>query len=195
MVGGWLSPSHDAYLQPKAAALGTIGLSAGFRLEVARRALADDTLIAAASWEADQEWFVDFDTVTDALRSTVADGPLMGDALGGLPTPSVFYCCGTDHAERCGLYQGMNVVVVPRAGEQAGAENPARSVFVAEPAAGELAAFSSTKVRAAIAAEDSEYVESALSAAAAAFLLRPSLEEYERFDEDYAQLGVARPDA
>jgi len=35
VLGAWLSPSHDEYLQPKAMCLRTIGLSAPFRVELA----------------------------------------------------------------------------------------------------------------------------------------------------------------
>ena len=38
VVGAYLSPSHDAYVQPKAKGLGTFGFSSGFRLAIARKA-------------------------------------------------------------------------------------------------------------------------------------------------------------
>ena len=63
----------------------------------------------------------------------------------------MFYACGTDHAARCGLYDlgrfgaDVGVVVVPREGERPEAER--EGVYVAEPAPGDVKAFSSTKIR------------------------------------------------
>ena len=105
-------------------------------------------------------------------------------------TPSVFYACGSDLAENCSLYFGMSeplgVVVVPREGEHIEKECPDKNVFVAEPAGGELASFSSTKVRAALDAQDTEYLSKALSPEAATFLLNPGPADLERFSDDYA---------
>jgi len=190
VTGMWLSPSHDRYLLPKAKSLGTIGLSAGFRLEVARQATEDDPLIAVGAWESQQpgQW-PDFPIVTLELENELAKFD---------PRPVVFYACGTDHAQKCSLYHGMSlgtvgIVVVPRSGDIAQQENPERRVFVAEPAAGEVASFSSTRVRAAIAANDYDSVAQCMSGKAAALLLRPSLETYSAFASDFAQLGVSMP--
>jgi len=127
----------------------------------------------------------------------------------------IFYACGTDHAERCGLYNGLppgpgrdvGVVVVPRQGEEPRREKPKRLVFVAEPAPGKVAGFSSTKVRQALAActsrrvshETSEgelhsrhamssaaaesYISSAMSPEAAQVLLHPTERHFELFPE------------
>ena len=48
----YVSPSHDGYVQPKAANAGTFGLSASFRVETARHAVAHDPLVDVGSWEA-----------------------------------------------------------------------------------------------------------------------------------------------
>lgn len=77
---------------------------------------------------------------------------MLAQLLGDSSSPRVFYACGTDHADRCGLYEDgrfaadIGVVVVPRAGEAPEAERPPQ-VFVAEPAPGDVAAFSSTQIR------------------------------------------------
>ena len=52
VAGAYLSPSHDGYVQPKAQSLHTPGLSAPFRLAVARAAVRDDPLVSVAAWEA-----------------------------------------------------------------------------------------------------------------------------------------------
>lgn len=87
VIGMWLSPSHDDYLLPKAKALGTIGLSAGFRLEVARQATADDPLIAVGAWESQQPGYPsqwpDFPIVTLELENALAKFD---------PRPVVFLC-------------------------------------------------------------------------------------------------------
>ena len=71
VLGGWLSPSHDAYLQPKARHLNTIGLSAAFRLEAARLTLSEDSLVEVGHWEASQpgHW-PDFPVVCAALQQS-----------------------------------------------------------------------------------------------------------------------------
>merc|ERR1719329_1650322 len=53
IAGGWLSPSHDGYVLPKCQSLGTVGLSARFRIEVARRACREhgEYLVDVGEWE------------------------------------------------------------------------------------------------------------------------------------------------
>merc|ERR1711972_259159 len=102
-------------------------------------------------------------------------------------SPAVFYACGTDHADKCELYQNgisgvHGVVVVPRQGDKVKKEKPPL-VFYAEPAEGEVASFSSTKVRSAIAAKDYDYIATSMSASVAEFLLMQA-EEYDRFPSD-----------
>lgn len=180
VVRAYVSPSHDGYVQPKAAASCTIGLSAGFRLEVARRAVADDPLVAVGAWEALQpgDW-PDFPEVCNDLQSRV--GVL------------VYYVCGTDHATKCGLWNGMSevgVVVVPRAGDNPRAEQPSKRVFVAGPAQGEAAGFSSTQVREALKDGDFDAASCLLSAGAAQFMLRPGVDEFAEFADDFRKIGV-----
>ena len=91
--------------------LSQVGLSAALRLELAAAAVEGEALAALGAWEAQQPGFVDFPEVARALQVALAG-------------PTVFYACGTDHAEKCGLHQGglydlygIGVVVVPRLGE------------------------------------------------------------------------------
>eukprot|EP00929_Paragymnodinium_shiwhaense_P079057 TRINITY_DN4108_c0_g1_i1.p1 TRINITY_DN4108_c0_g1~~TRINITY_DN4108_c0_g1_i1.p1 ORF type:complete len:278 (-),score=43.90 TRINITY_DN4108_c0_g1_i1:350-1126(-) len=194
VVGAWLSPSHDRYLQPKAQSLGTIGLSAPFRLALASEAVNADDFVSIGWWEADEQHrrWPDFPVVADALREHLKEQAKVGQLAELLPkeSVSVFYACGADHAGKCGLYDGMSgcgVVVVPRTGERVGKENEAKSVYVAE-ACMESAAFSSTKVRQAIAYENSAYLSEALSPAAARFLLQPTTAEKTKYVADYGKL-------
>ena len=64
---------------------------------------------------------------------------------------------------------------------------------IAQPAAGDVASFSSTRVRSAIAAKDADAVRTMLSASAARFLLQPTAEEHECYSADYEKLGVSPP--
>ena len=192
VLGGWLSPSHDAYLQPKARHLNTIGLSAAFRLEAARLTLSEDSLVEVGHWEASQpgHW-PDFPVVCAALQQELRSTLLPGADV------TVFYVCGTDHADKCGLAYGMGrglgVVVVPRAGQTTSKDDPASLVYIAEPALGDMADFSSTKVRDAISRRDIEYIGHAQSDHAAKLLLQPDRAQFQNYTEDYAKLGVTAP--
>merc|ERR1719491_2062891 len=124
VVGAWASPSHDGYVLPKCKALNTLGLTSAFRVEIARRAVENDSLVAVGSWEAEfpGRW-PDFPEVTEALQEELSQLPDADKLIGPGGRPQVFYACGTDHAEKCGLYRGMGpemdcgVVVVPRGDE------------------------------------------------------------------------------
>jgi len=174
----YMSPTHDGYVLPKARNLRTLGLSGKFRFELAKRALEDDGLVTACPFEVLQEEFVDFPQVAAECQREFKD------------QATVFYVCGTDHAQRCGLTERgignrIPVVVVPRAGEAPPSEVPGK-VLVALPAADDkIAALSSTKVRQAMKAGDKEYLSSALSPSAAAFLLEPTDEQEAEFKRDF----------
>ena len=147
VLGAHLSPSHDGYVQPKAASLGTPGLSAPLRLEIARRAAEDDPLVSVASWEASfpGAW-PDFPVVCAALAQHLTQHSPPASA-----PPTVFYVCGTDHATKCSLWAGRRqygVVVVPRDGDAVRRETA--GVLVAKPAEGATAGFSSSRLREAL---------------------------------------------
>eukprot|EP00913_Durusdinium_trenchii_P018749 g17619.t1 len=133
VVGAWLSPSHDGYVQPKALKMGTIGLSALFRLEAARRAVLEDELLSIGSWEAKKpgRW-PDYPEVAMALQRKLRKVEKAWNLTQGF---KVFYACGTDHATNQGLYRGFltdrgfGVVIVPRLGEEAKKEQPERSFW------------------------------------------------------------------
>lgn len=201
VAAAFLSPSHDKYLQPKARSLGTIGLSAAFRIAVAREAVKDDSFVSIGSWESDpvHSHWPDFPEVAEALQSHLSEvtdiASLLKDPSGSHNLVQVFYACGADHANKCGLYrhaivEGIGTVVVPRDGERTGKDKASIPIYVAD-ACKEVSAFSSTKVRKAIAAKDFETVSTAMSPSAARFLLQPSAEELSLFKKDYQLLKVA----
>lgn len=178
VLTAFLSPSHDAYVQPKAASLKTIGLPAAKRLELAHLTVLSDSFVSVGAWEASRpgRW-PDFPEVIEALQKRLHDSPF-GERLarsGGLTSsvPLVFYVCGSDHANKCNLYSGLGeragVVVVPRSGDVVRCENPAKLVFVAEPAAHE--SLSSTAVRKAMQDGNSAFLTEAMSPEAAECLL------------------------
>ncbi|CAL1171394.1 unnamed protein product [Cladocopium goreaui] len=119
VVGAWLSPSHDGYVQPKARKMNTIGFSAQFRLEAARRAVSEDSLLAVGSWEAKKpgRW-PDYPEVAMALQRKLRKVEKAWKLTNGLKAGTlwqkglqghgeVFYACGTDHAQTQGLYRGF----------------------------------------------------------------------------------------
>lgn len=192
VLTAWLSPSHDGYVQPKCSRLRTVGLSAPFRLELARRALELDDFVSVGAWEATKEGtWPDFPVVANALQDELRRHR---DCRG----LQVFYVCGTDHFRKCGLHTGMRsgvgVVAVPRGGDgPMGREKPEKLVYVAKAAEGEVAGYSSTQVRAALEANDLDYVRRAISPSAAQLLLQPSPAEAASFRKDYKKLGVEAP--
>jgi len=194
VIGAWLSPSHDGYVQPKASSLRTPGLSSAFRLELAQRATEEDEIVAVGSWEASQpgSW-PDFPVVAEALQHELRRHP-EGQGV------RVFYVCGSDHFRNCGLHLGMRsgigIVAVPRSAatgiacESSGREHPDKLVYLAKPASGEIASYSSTKVRKALNDLDHDFVREAISERASNLLFCPALEEVSQFKADYAKLGL-----
>jgi hypothetical protein len=181
VIGAYLSPTHDRYLQPKASSLGTIGLTGPFRVEVAKRAAQGDDFVAISDWEVAQSRFVDFPEVAQTLQSHVGD------------SAKVFYVAGTDHASRCGITDGsfrygISLVIVPREGEAVPSEIPGK-VFLAQPGGGEVAAYSSTKVRNALKQGDLDYVSRAMSPEAAKFLLQPEPAERTQYSVDFDNIS------
>jgi len=203
VLTAFLSPSHDAYVQPKARNLGTLGFSSAFRIEVASRTAAADEIVEIGEWEAKQRGFVDFPGVCLNLKDTMkkwlskslpAEAPAKQQLIDGM---TLFYCCGSDHAIKCRLYRGMHgfgVIVVPRTGEAGGnkaarlEDLPSQNVYIADPAEGEVSSISSTLVRQAMLDGNSDYLAAALSKEGAQLLCNPSKEEQDVFRNDFAML-------
>lgn len=147
------------------------------------------------SWEATfKGHWPDFPIVAAALQKELLRHPECRRA-------KVFYVCGMDHFRKCGLHtgmrQGVGVVCVPRAEvggskpcKSSGLERPEKLVYVAAPAAGELAGFSSTKVRQALKSSDFKFVCQAISEGASTLLFRPTPDELTHFKGEHAKLGL-----
>eukprot|EP00475_Leptophrys_vorax_P011634 TRINITY_DN18192_c0_g1_i1.p1 TRINITY_DN18192_c0_g1~~TRINITY_DN18192_c0_g1_i1.p1 ORF type:complete len:396 (+),score=85.11 TRINITY_DN18192_c0_g1_i1:57-1244(+) len=102
VVVGLISPSHDQYVGSK---LGSEAIPASDRIEMTKLATKDSSWIKAYTWEAEQDGFVDFPGVTYHLQDEMS-------RLGRERQVDlrVFYVCGTDHARKCGLNNGIRGV-------------------------------------------------------------------------------------
>ena len=193
VIGAWLSPSHDLYVQPKARKNGTIGLSAPFRVKLARLIISGDPLIDVSSWESSlkiSDWVdSDYPKVCSALKMKMKDEFKSSKYSGNI---TVFYACGSDHAKKAGLYNHAQswggVVVVPRENEKVEPENDAFKLYIAKPATGEHAGYSSTILREAIAKNKRHIVENMMSSPIKNFLFDPTYENSIIFKEDFDKL-------
>jgi nicotinic acid mononucleotide adenylyltransferase len=191
VCGAYLSPSHDNYVQPKANNPDnpTIGLSAAFRLEAARRAVRgsgeDGGLpMAVSSWETNRAgYWPDYPEVCTAA----VDNPNLKKY------GKVFYVCGTDHEKKCGLDEvapeGCGVVIVPRAGEVVPIEVPGtNNIFVAKAPTDAISTFSSTMLRKALKDNDESTVAQMVSPREEHFFFHPTPAEKEKYASDFAKL-------
>ena len=107
---GFISPSHDLYLQGKTKGRGFV--SAEQRVKMAQLATKDSSWIEVATWESQQEgYWPDFPEVIDDLYQHVSQ--LHSNIF-------VFYVCGSDHVRYCIRILNKprkGVVVVPRMGD------------------------------------------------------------------------------
>ena len=140
VVGGYLSPSHDLYLQGKRAASGggTVVLPPHHRLQLVDMLAAADAdaaaappappssaWLCAAAWECSAvgDW-PDYPEVVRALLSALKG---LNHAHPQLAAATVFYVCGRDHWDKCGRFTMLGygvqagTVVVSRGGEGIGA--------------------------------------------------------------------------
>lgn len=141
VLGGWLSPSNDHYVQSKYARRETRAYTAAQRRAMCRAACADQAWLACAAWESlvPDRW-PDFPEVVQAGHDHVS-------ALSDAPVVTA-YVCGGDHLRHLprGLHDPAHwVVAVPRIGQTLQAR-PEHGVFVT-PADPATAAISATQVR------------------------------------------------
>ena len=151
VLGGWLSPSHDYYVGPKARQFKTPFVNAEHRVKMVELAISEYDWLAVGTWEARREssW-PDFPIVCRNLSSHL--NTLLSDL--SLPNVTVFYVCGSDHALKCGLKGWKNnelgLVVVARNGKSIkNKTDPEKYVYWCE-SDGQLSSASSTKLRHAI---------------------------------------------
>jgi len=97
VVGAYLSPSHDSYVQGK---LGKDAINSVHRVEMCNLILASNSWIVVSTWEMAQKQFVDFPYVAKFHRQYISEK---------FPEEKIqlMYLCGADHALKCGLTSGM----------------------------------------------------------------------------------------
>lgn len=196
VIGAFMSPSHDLSVLEDAKNRGAPELRSGFRIKLAELSTSQDGLVSVSSWEANQAKQLTDHEVAAALFEAVNSvyGDLFEDEC-----IRVFCVCGCDHMARNHLSRGLGaenlgVVIVPRdLTEEILLERAASLVFVAEPAQGDAAALSSTKVREAILNGDNEYVKRAMPNSAARCVLQPTLRELQEMRIDFENLNVINP--
>jgi nicotinamide mononucleotide adenylyltransferase len=148
VVGGFLSPSHDLYLDWKNPL--SRSSSAEKRLEMCVAATQNHEFLSVGRWESSVvgDW-PDFDAVTwelvDALKRRFS-----GDA------PEVLYLCGGDHFPNTWRRNLPGVCVVARAG-QAGVTDEASNIYaIASGPDDRYSEMSSTRARKALLDDDVE---------------------------------------
>jgi len=98
VLGGFLSPSHDRYVSSK---LGIESIPSSHRLKMCEISVQSSSWLAVSGWEASQDTFVDFPSVTR-----------LHDAVLKRHFPDTFifvlYLCGADHIIKCRMFYGSN---------------------------------------------------------------------------------------
>ena len=126
VLGGFVSPSHAAYVRSKMIRRGERYFGTSARIDMVQIALAGSEWLEAGCWESAQSGFVDFPAVAADLASAVA-----GEGV------AVFYVCGLDHFESCAPHRALlriaagrrlGCVVVPRGGGPAPPSTPSTGV-------------------------------------------------------------------
>jgi nicotinic acid mononucleotide adenylyltransferase len=144
VVGGFLSPSHDAYLSGKHR--DSAFFPASQRLAMCTAATTDHPLLAVASWESSVSGsWPDFPVVTTTLEDVLAERFPDEDIV-------VIYLCGQDHFSHAEASRLPAIAVVSRAGKSERTD-AARNIYAVR-TDGPLSQLSATKVREALANED-----------------------------------------
>lgn len=185
-IGGFLSPSHDAYVRPKMSSMLPPGSSLEMqfasgrdRLRLVSVATDASDWLSASSWEVNQPGFRDFPDVLEACDTSIR-------AAGFLSRPQdcVMYVCGDDHYTKCGLRSGIptargtySVVVIPR-GVSIEKKGTAHAIIVSSTDVSPAAHLSSTKLRAALNAGDD--IKAMVPPALVAYLEGPCAHLYRR---------------
>jgi hypothetical protein len=154
VVGGFLSPSHDRYLEWKNP-LGE-SFSAEKRLEMCVAASQQHEFLSVGWWEtsAARHW-PDFDEVTQALVDALKER-FSGDA------PEVLYLCGGDHFPNTRGRDLPGVCAVERDGQR-GVTDEARNIYaIASDPDDRYREMSSTCVRKALLDDDVETLGASL---------------------------------
>ena len=158
VLGGYMSPSHDAYVSAKAHRGKQLFVNATHRVAMAELATRDSNWLTIGKWEARREGhWPDFPIVAKDL-STYLKRHVH-------PKVIVFYVCGSDHARHVGSRMpGMGLVVLAREGVTI--ENrtkPDKMVYWCSNNDDTLSHASSTRIRNAILNENQETLEATVN--------------------------------
>lgn len=181
VIAGYVSPSHDFYVGPKAKNRGGVFVNAEERVSMCQLAVKEEEedWIEVGTWEARHvgRW-PDYPEVMDNLMEHVSN-------LSNLQcNVTVFYVCGTDHARYCGegfRHPNQGLVVVSRAGDPLHTTNTARLVFGSTSSSNaNVEALSSSNVREACASGDVSQLRKSLHNGVATHVIRRGLYGYRR---------------
>lgn len=163
VVGGFLSPSHDAYLSGKYRDPTTF-FPAVQRLAMCAAATKDHPFLAVTSWESSVSGhWPDFPEVTARLGG-VLEERFPGEDIG------VIYLCGQDHFRYAATARLPGIAVVSRAGHSE-AGDAARNIYAVRAGLDDpFEQMSSTRVREALANDDEATLQSCLHAEVLALL-------------------------
>jgi nicotinate (nicotinamide) nucleotide adenylyltransferase len=106
VVAGWISPSHDEYVEGKMWSAGTVHIPSFHRLAMCRLLVRDSNWVSVSSWEALRGRFVDFPSVAEHHANFLAER---------FPDHKIqlIYLAGADLAYRCRLYSGLKRGAIP----------------------------------------------------------------------------------
>jgi Icc-related predicted phosphoesterase/nicotinic acid mononucleotide adenylyltransferase len=120
VLGGFLSPSSDAYVTGKMKSqhrqqlataqvsrrdvppVETFYSSAAHRLKMTQLACSESDWLSHSSWESNQPYFADFDEVLSNLEDVLRTNGIFENA-----DDTVVYVCGSDHFLKCSLQRGV----------------------------------------------------------------------------------------
>lgn len=118
VIGGFMSPSHDGYLSGKFGRNKFI--PSKHRIKMVKMATNDSNWITYDEWECKQDYFIDFPSVSSRCIKKLRRIYIEKYKYIKSGKLEIFYCCGLDHAEKCGLLQGrlhriqVNTLIVRR---------------------------------------------------------------------------------
>lgn len=161
VVGAFISPSHDLYLEGKFRGKPGSYLPSAQRLALCRAGCDDHPLVAVSSWECSVSGrWPDFPEVAQAAEVA------LGTQFPRVPI-KLIYCCGDDHAVKCCLHSGLTSTIGVCVVTRKNLDSPSVSrdfiarpeclLFVVNDATDDTSTFSSTGVRKALA-----YLQAAL---------------------------------
>jgi nicotinic acid mononucleotide adenylyltransferase len=186
VVGAWLSPADDTYVQEKfhGSAAAPPALSADFRIHLANLAVATDSLVSVSTWQA---YRTEATSPVQVLCSLQAE---LRKEWGWEKECRVFHVCSSQSlrwSRDVKEEAGQGIVVVPYEDDQGLLlESPSHAFFITEQDP-EFSSVSSSTLMASLRQGDVPYVQAKMQNLARP-LLAPTDEEWECFRDDYNRI-------